>query len=252
MCARYIQPECDARAAHYPEDRDVTALEWLRDIVGASDRVIALAESIYANDCGCSLANMGMHEAIVEHKQWVYGDKYLVSGWTCAARVRACVRVRARACVRACVCVRAYACVRVWGEARNACVCESEDDPPRVCPSDCVTLHRCPSASTFTFASSFAFAFALALSHPALSRRCWTGRYERLRRRWAGASHTRATQAVTLPRSVHLFPPHKRPRSCLKLQILFPGERTSDRVSGFVWGPGAGSGAGREARLEGN
>ena len=27
-------------------------MEWLRDIVGASDKVIALAESIYANDFG--------------------------------------------------------------------------------------------------------------------------------------------------------------------------------------------------------
>ena len=61
-----------------PTDRDVTALEWLRDIVKASDRVIALAESIYANDFGCSLSMMGMHESIVEKKKWVYGEKYLV------------------------------------------------------------------------------------------------------------------------------------------------------------------------------
>ena len=61
-----------------PTDRDVTALEWLRDIVGASERVIALAESIYANDFGCSLSIMGMHEAIVEQRQWNYGEKYLV------------------------------------------------------------------------------------------------------------------------------------------------------------------------------
>lgn len=64
---------------HYAQDRDVTALEWLRDIVGASDRVVALAESIYANDFGCSLSVMGMHESIVEKNQWVYGEKYLVS-----------------------------------------------------------------------------------------------------------------------------------------------------------------------------
>jgi len=42
-----------------PRERDVTALEWLRDIVGASERVIALAETIYANDFGCSLSIMG-------------------------------------------------------------------------------------------------------------------------------------------------------------------------------------------------
>jgi hypothetical protein len=64
--------------ARYVSDRDVTALEWLRDIVGARSRVIALAESIYANDFGCSLATMGMHESIVEQKAWVYGEKYLV------------------------------------------------------------------------------------------------------------------------------------------------------------------------------
>ena len=50
-----------------PKDRDVTALEWLRDIVGASDHVIQLAEVIYANDFGCSLSLMGMHEARLAH-----------------------------------------------------------------------------------------------------------------------------------------------------------------------------------------
>ena len=61
-----------------PIDRDVTALEWLRDIVQCSDKVLALAESIYANDFGTSLALMGMQEAVVEQRGWNYGEKYLV------------------------------------------------------------------------------------------------------------------------------------------------------------------------------
>lgn len=61
-----------------PIDRDVTALEWLRDIVRCSDKVLALAESIYANDFGTSLALMGMQEAVVEQRGWNYGEKYLV------------------------------------------------------------------------------------------------------------------------------------------------------------------------------
>ena len=45
-----------------PIDRDVTALEWLRDIVRCSDKVLALAESIYANDFGTSLALTLSHD----------------------------------------------------------------------------------------------------------------------------------------------------------------------------------------------
>ena len=44
-----------------PTDRDVTAMEWLRDIVGASDKVIALAESIYANDFGVVCEGKRVH-----------------------------------------------------------------------------------------------------------------------------------------------------------------------------------------------
>jgi len=60
-----------------PRDRDVTAREWLT-LIGATERVVELAETIYANDFGASLSALGMREIVEEKKRWRYGDKYLV------------------------------------------------------------------------------------------------------------------------------------------------------------------------------
>jgi hypothetical protein len=43
------------------QDSDISALEWLRR-EGESERVIALAECIYANDFGTSLRHLGVRE----------------------------------------------------------------------------------------------------------------------------------------------------------------------------------------------
>jgi hypothetical protein len=59
-------------------DKDVTALEWLTKTVAAPERVIKLAENIYANDFCASLGKLGMRELIEEKKGWIYGEKYLV------------------------------------------------------------------------------------------------------------------------------------------------------------------------------
>ncbi len=69
-------PGVPAETANAAED--FSAEEWLRDVVKASPRVIALAESLYANDFGCSLRTMGMRETAIEQKCWCYGEKYLV------------------------------------------------------------------------------------------------------------------------------------------------------------------------------
>lgn len=60
------------------EDADETALRWLMNTVQAPERVIKLAENIYANDFCSSLRNLGMRELIEEKKNWIYGEKYLV------------------------------------------------------------------------------------------------------------------------------------------------------------------------------
>ena len=43
------------------QDSDISALDWLRR-EGESERVIALAECIYANDFGTSLRHLGVRE----------------------------------------------------------------------------------------------------------------------------------------------------------------------------------------------
>jgi hypothetical protein len=45
---------------------------------GANDTIIQLAESIYANDFGCSLKQLGVRECIQEAQSWIYGDTYLI------------------------------------------------------------------------------------------------------------------------------------------------------------------------------
>lgn len=57
---------------------DLTALEWLTTRVKAPERVIKLAENIYANDFCASLGKLGMRELIEEKKGWIYGEKYLI------------------------------------------------------------------------------------------------------------------------------------------------------------------------------
>jgi hypothetical protein len=56
----------------------ISAASWLADVVGANARVRKLADAIYANDFGCSLHKMGMHESVIEKKAWKYGEQYLV------------------------------------------------------------------------------------------------------------------------------------------------------------------------------
>ena len=57
---------------------DCTALEWLTDRVKASKRVVEIAESVYANDFGCSLSTMGMRETAVEQREWCHGEEYIL------------------------------------------------------------------------------------------------------------------------------------------------------------------------------
>ena len=57
---------------------DCTALEWLVDRVKASRRVVEIAESVYANDFGCSLSTMGMRETAVEQREWCHGEEYIL------------------------------------------------------------------------------------------------------------------------------------------------------------------------------
>lgn len=59
------------------EEEETSVLELMRRR-GASQRQLALAESIYSNDFGCSLSKLGLKESIQEAKCWVYGDSYLI------------------------------------------------------------------------------------------------------------------------------------------------------------------------------
>lgn len=59
-------------------ERDLTALEWLSQRVRAPERVIKLAENVYANDFCASLGKIGMQELVQEKKGWIYGEKYLI------------------------------------------------------------------------------------------------------------------------------------------------------------------------------
>lgn len=68
----------DLPGAPGDDDDDVSALTWLTETVRASPRVVSLAESLYANDFGCSLSIMGMKETAIEQREWRYGEKYLV------------------------------------------------------------------------------------------------------------------------------------------------------------------------------
>ena len=73
----------DLPGAPGDEDEDVSALTWLVDVVRASPRVVSLAESLYANDFGCSLSIMGMKETAIEQREWRYGEKYRCSTGPC-------------------------------------------------------------------------------------------------------------------------------------------------------------------------
>lgn len=57
---------------------DVSCLEWLRQ-QGCTADELAAAETCYANDFGCSLRELGVHEMIQEIRNWVYGPLYLIS-----------------------------------------------------------------------------------------------------------------------------------------------------------------------------
>jgi hypothetical protein len=51
-----------------PEDADISALDWLRQS-GESERVVALAECVYANDFGTSLRHLGVREMQVRERE---------------------------------------------------------------------------------------------------------------------------------------------------------------------------------------
>lgn len=51
-----------------PPGADVSAEQWLR-AKGATERQLAVADVCYANDFGCTLAQLGLREIIVENKQ---------------------------------------------------------------------------------------------------------------------------------------------------------------------------------------
>ena len=57
---------------------DCTALEWLTNRVKANQKIINLAESVYANDFGCSLSTMGMRETSIEQNCWRHGEEYIL------------------------------------------------------------------------------------------------------------------------------------------------------------------------------
>mmetsp|Transcript_16926 Transcript_16926/g.36620 ORF Transcript_16926/g.36620 Transcript_16926/m.36620 type:complete len:442 (+) Transcript_16926:98-1423(+) len=61
---------------HPPPGQDVSALDWLKS-QGATDRMLAVAESCYANDFCCSLSQLGLREMIEESRRWEDGDTYL-------------------------------------------------------------------------------------------------------------------------------------------------------------------------------
>eukprot|EP00897_Mesotaenium_endlicherianum_P002621 jgi/Mesen1/2387/ME000157S01526 len=57
--------------------RDLPVSEYLR-LKGATPSQLAFAESIYANDFGCSLSKLGARECVAEARAWIYGDSYFI------------------------------------------------------------------------------------------------------------------------------------------------------------------------------
>ncbi|KAG0575463.1 hypothetical protein M758_5G006600 [Ceratodon purpureus] len=64
-------------ASEDPDAPDISMAEYLQRR-GANDTITQLAESIYANDFGCSLKQLGVRECIQEAQNWIYGDTYLI------------------------------------------------------------------------------------------------------------------------------------------------------------------------------
>lgn len=60
-----------------PDAPDISMAEYLHRR-GTNNSVYQLAESIYANDFGCSLKQLGVRECIQEAQNWIYGDTYLI------------------------------------------------------------------------------------------------------------------------------------------------------------------------------
>ncbi|CAK0783395.1 hypothetical protein CVIRNUC_006594 [Coccomyxa viridis] len=60
-----------------PPRTDISAMHWLK-MQNANSRMVAIAEACYANDFGCSLDQLGLHEMITENQRWDSGDTYLV------------------------------------------------------------------------------------------------------------------------------------------------------------------------------
>jgi hypothetical protein len=51
---------------------DVSADDWLRQ-KGATDKMVSVADACYANDFGCSIAQLGLREMIKENRSWESG-----------------------------------------------------------------------------------------------------------------------------------------------------------------------------------
>jgi monoamine oxidase len=64
-------------ASEDPDAPDISMAEYFHRR-GANDTITQLAESIYANDFGCSLKQLGVRECIQEAQNWIYGDTYLI------------------------------------------------------------------------------------------------------------------------------------------------------------------------------
>jgi len=67
----------NVRQVHLEPGEDMSALEWLQRS-GENANVVALAESIYANDFGTSLHRLGLRELQIEQAAWKHGEEYLV------------------------------------------------------------------------------------------------------------------------------------------------------------------------------
>ncbi|KAI8469401.1 MAG: amine oxidase-like protein [Monoraphidium minutum] len=61
-----------------PPGTDVSAEQWLRS-KGTTERQMQVADVCYANDFGCSLAQLGLREMIVENNNWDSGETYLIA-----------------------------------------------------------------------------------------------------------------------------------------------------------------------------
>ena len=51
---------------------DISAKQWLLSL-GASERMVAIADACFATDFGCTIEELGLAEMIIENQQWTSG-----------------------------------------------------------------------------------------------------------------------------------------------------------------------------------